>query len=95
LDRIWSVDVDWGGVWGRIPLHTTYDFLAVIAVVDVRRYYLFVGVVVAGYIKGIESERGGVIGKVRESQVVVFHDLFLPMVVDGLFYHLNSGCGAG
>jgi len=94
LGGVWSVDVDWGGVWWCIPLHAPYDFLAVVAVVDVRCYHLFVGVFITWDVEGVETERGGVVGKVGESWVVVLYDLFFSMVVDRFFYHLDSCCGA-
>jgi len=52
-------------------------------------------VVAVGDIKGIETEGGGVVGKVGESGIVVFFNLCFPMVVDRFFYHFNMGGGTG
>jgi len=56
LDRVWGVDVDWGGVWRCSPPHTTDNFLTVVAVVYVGGYYFFVGVIAARDVQRIEAE---------------------------------------
>jgi len=89
------VDVDWGCVWWGSFLHTTYYLLAVILVVDVGGHYFLVCVVVAGNVKRIEAEGGRVVGEIGKSRVVIFFDFRFSMVVDGFFYHFNTGGGTG
>jgi len=50
------MNVDWGGVWRCSPLYTTDNFLTVVTVVDIRGDHLFVGVIVARDVKGVEAE---------------------------------------
>jgi len=55
LDGVRRVDIDGGSVWWGVSLHTTDDLLVVIAIVDIRCYHLFVCVVVARDIEGVET----------------------------------------
>jgi len=50
------MDIDRGGIWGCVPFHAAYDFLAVVAVIDIRCKHLIVGVVVTGDVEGIKAE---------------------------------------
>ncbi len=95
LDRVRGVDVDWGGVWRCSSPHATDNFLTVVAVVYVGGYYFFVGAIAARDVKGIEVERGGVVREIWESRVVIVHDFFFPMVINGFFNQFDSGCGTG
>jgi len=91
LDWVWHVNVYWSRV-GRCPsLHATNYFLVSVVIVDVRCYYLFVGVVGAGNIYGVEAERRWVIGEVGETGVIVVFDFWLSVVVNGFLHHFDSG----
>ena len=83
-----------GSVWGCVSLHTTDDFLTVIAIVNIRCEHLFVVVVALWDVEGVKSEGRGIVGEIRESRVVVFVDFRLAVVVDGFFHHFDSGGGA-
>ncbi len=94
MDRVWGVDVDRSGVWGCVSFHATDDFLTIMAIVDVRCKHLFVVVVALWDVKGVESERSGIVGEVRKSRVVVYFDFRFAVVVDRFFHHFDSGGGA-
>jgi len=56
LDRVGGVEIDGGGVGWRSSFHTPDDFLAMVAVIDVRCKHLVRGVVVSGYVQRVETE---------------------------------------
>ncbi len=89
------VEIDWSCVWRGSPFHTSYHLLFLVAIVDVGCEHPGCVVVASGDVEGIETEGSRIVREVGESRVVVLLNLFFSMVVDRLFYHLNSGCSTG
>src|SRR6266702_5423906 len=87
------MDVNGSAVRCGSLLHAAYHFLVLVAVVDVRCYHLFVGIVHMGNVKWVESEGGGVVWEVREPWVFVVIEFGLPLIVNGFFDYLDSGGG--